>query len=309
MKKAVLVNISDIGDIVSSSIILDALNTQGYDVSFVMPKFVHPLFQDQKVNLLAPDQNIKESFDLLIDLTSDKKSRKLVRTLKSRQKIGRIKDFWQKVRHWVTYTAMVPKKYDGHIVRDYYPILRKMGDDTNRLPHLDAETRFPSILQLSDSDKVVAIHFGAHNPKRVIPEYLITKVITELNDRGFKIVLLGTEDDIAQEIIKKNNNIPIYKKLSLLEVKQVLKTSKLFIGADSGILHIASALNVPSVGVYGPNVPRRSGPLSPSVTIIEQDLDCRPCNQNIECPYNVKCMMTLDSQMFLDHVLKRLNGN
>lgn len=308
MKKALLVNISDIGDIVSSSIILDALVDQSYEVSFVMPKYAHVLWNTHpSIRLFTKEDMPKEKFDLVVDLTSDKNSRKIVRSIDATVKIGRIKDTWQRLRHWVTYSKMVPKKMDGHIVGDYYPILEALNDSHKRNPTLMGERSWPAQYGFTPDEKVVSIHFGAHNPKRVIPETLLTHAIQNLHAAGYKIVLIGTEEDIAANIIEKNQNIPIYKKLSLAEVKSVLLSSKLFIGADSGILHIAAALGVPSIGVYGPNVPRRSGPRNPKVSFFEQDLECRPCNQNVECPIAVKCMMTLDKNKFLDLIKSKLS--
>ncbi len=308
MKKALLINISDIGDIVSSSVILDALRAQGFSVTFLMPKFVHSLWDtDKEVKLIGPDEAKNDQYDLVVDLTSDKTSRKLVRSVKARTKIGRIKSTWQKMRHWMTYTKMVDKKMDGHIVGDYYPILHALKDQNKRIPQLIGNKQWPAKFGFDESTKVVSIHFGAHNPKRVIPESLVTYAVQNLHARGYKVVLIGTEVEIAEEIIQKNNNIPIYHKLTLAEVKEVLLSSKLFIGADSGILHIAAALGVTSIGVYGPNVPRRSGPRTSAVSFFEQDLDCRPCNQNIECPIGVKCMLTLDQNKFLELILKKLN--
>lgn len=307
MKKALLINVSDIGDIVSSSVILESLRQQSYEVTFLMPKFVHSLWDtDKEIKLIGPDEASKNSYDLVVDLTSDKNSRKLVRSIKAKAKIGRIKSTWQRMRHWVTYTTMVPKKMDGHIVGDYYPILEALHDSEKRNPRLIGNKVWPAKYGFTEDTKVVAIHFGAHNPKRVIPEFLVTYAIKNLHQMGYKIVLIGTEEEIAAEIIQKNDNIPVYQKLSLAEVKQVLLCSKLFIGADSGILHIAAALGVPSIGVYGPNVPRRSGPRTPDVSFFEQDLECRPCNQNVECPIGVKCMVTLDEKKFLELILKKL---
>jgi ADP-heptose:LPS heptosyltransferase len=306
MNKALLVNISDIGDIVSSSIILESLR-KNYKVSFMMPKFVHGLWEnDTAIKLHGLDEIPQDHFDLVIDLTSDKASRKIVRSIKADRKIGRIKNTWQRMRHWWTYSDMVSKKFDGHIVGDYTPVLSILKDQSPRVPSLSGVKKWPEKFSFSEDEKVVSIHFGAHNPKRVIPEALISHVIKNLNEQGYKIVLIGSEEHIAKEIIKKNADIPTYKPLTLSEVKNVLLCSKLFIGADSGILHISAALGVSSIGVYGPNVPRRSGPRSEKVTFFEQKLDCRPCNQNIECPIDVKCMKTLDKNVFWDLILDKL---
>ena len=152
----------------------------------------------------------------------------------------------------------------------------------------------------------MGIHFGAHNAKRVIPIHLLKSAISFLHEQGFVIHLLGTENEMAQEILRETNNIPRYGKRSLGEVKDLLASLSLFIGADSGLLHIAAALETPAIGIYGPNVVRRSGPKNKSVSFFEKDLPCRPCNQNVECPINVECMRTLQGDDLVSEIKKRL---
>ena len=221
-----------------------------------------------------------------------------MRDLQGGKKVGRVKDLWQKLRHWVTYHKMVPKMLNHHIVDDYYPLIRLMGDKTARLPQLKTKTQ--------RIEKTVGIHFGAHNPKRVIPMHLLKSAISFLHDEGFVIHLLGTEDEMAQEILLETQQIPRYEKRSLGEVKDLLASLSLFIGADSGLLHIAAALETPAIGIYGPNVVRRSGPKNKSVSFFEKDLPCRPCNQNVECPINVECMRTLQGADRVNEIKRRL---
>lgn len=307
MKKILLVDIADIGDIVSGSIVFDSLRAQGHDITYMMPKFVHPLWDSTpNVKLVGPEATFNDKFDLIVDLTSDGRSRKIVRKIKAKSKLGRVKSTWQRVRHWVTYSKMVAKKQDGHIVGDFYPVLNALSDNEKRLPHLEGKREWPKKFGFTSDDKVVAIHFGAENPKRRISEHILTHTIQALHKKGYKIVLLGTETEVAENLIKKNNNIPIYLKTDLSEVKQILLCSELFIGACSGILHIAGALDVNSVGVYGPSLVRISGPRNSKVSFFQQDLECRPCNQNIDCPIGEKCMKTMDENKFLDLVLSKL---
>ena len=307
MKKILLVDIADIGDIVSGSVVFDSLRAQGHEITYLMPKFVHGLWDSiPNVKLVGPDATFTEKFDLIVDLTSDGRSRRIVRKIKAKEKLGRVKSLWQRMRHWRTYTQMVAKKADGHIVGDFYPVLNALNDSEKRLPHLEAKAVWPEKFGFTSDDKVVAIHFGAENPKRRISEHILSHTIQNLHARGYKIVLLGTEEEVAHNLIAKNNNIPIYIKTTLSEVKQVLLCSKLFIGACSGILHIAGALKVSSVGVYGPSLVRISGPRSGTISFFEQDLPCRPCNQNIPCPISEACMKTMDEKKFLEVVLSRL---
>jgi ADP-heptose:LPS heptosyltransferase len=297
---ALIVHISDIGDIICGSVVLDSLVDQDFEVSMLVPKALPPLFKnDPRIkNIYSVEQVPTQKFDWIFDLTSDSKSRKLMRKLQGSKKVGRVKDLWQKLRHWVTYHKMVPKMLNHHIVDDYYPVIRLMGDEFSRIPQLKT--------QISRIEKTVGIHFGAHNAKRVIPIHLLKSAISFLHEQGFVIHLLGTENEMAQEILRETNNIPRYEKRSLGEVKDLLASLSLFIGADSGLLHIAAALETPAIGIYGPNVVRRSGPKNKSVSFFEKDLPCRPCNQNVECPINVECMRTLQGDDLVSEIKKRL---
>lgn len=309
MKRALLVNISQIGDIVSSTVVADSLIQSGFDIDFLVPDFVRTLFEsDTALNVLPAGEIPQGKYDVLVDLTSNKESRRIVRQVKAKRKIGRTKDFWQKCRHRVTYNTMVPKVLDGHIVRDYYPVLRALGDDQLRTPRLLPRATLPERLGLEDDARIVALHVGASNPKRLVPLSLLSQAIEWSDGNGYKVVLMGTEREIAEELVSKHRGVPLFEDLSLGEVRNVLSCSRLFIGADSGLLHIAAALGCPSVGIYGPNVPARAGPLDPSVAFFEQELGCRPCNQNVDCPWNLRCLNTLDGAQLIAMMQKQLAG-
>jgi len=204
---------------------------------------------------------------------------------------------------------MVSKNAYNHIVKDYYPIVDYLKGVRNRLSQLSTEKKLPNSFSHLTNENIISIHIGAHNEKRIIPQYLICDVIRFAKEQNFKVVLIGTEKELAEEIKNATDNYPLYESLTLKEVKMLLKSSKLFIGSDSGILHMAGALDVNSIGIYGPKKSTESGPLSKEVSFLEQDLDCRPCNQNKPCPINVKCMNTLSSKALVDLAKKKLDLN
>ena len=57
----------------------------------------------------------------------------------------------------------------------------------------------------------------------------------------------------------------------------VLKRSRLFIGNDTGAMHIAAAVGTPVVGLFGPSNPREWGPRGGPARVIYKGLDCRIC--------------------------------
>lgn len=86
---------------------------------------------------------------------------------------------------------------------------------------------------------------------------------------------------------------------TLAETAMILKQSRLFIGNDGGLVHLAHALQVPLIAFYGPVSPEVYGPYPPSsdaITIYKKDLSCRPCyykfRYNTSCP-TIACLKDL----------------
>src|SRR5204862_4318786 len=73
--------------------------------------------------------------------------------------------------------------------------------------------------------------------------------------------------------------------LSLAELRALLDRAALYIGGDSGPLHVAATTRVPIVGLYGPTLPVRSAPWRDAACVSESvdagDLPCRPCDQRV----------------------------
>ncbi|OGP69349.1 MAG: hypothetical protein A2170_01520 [Deltaproteobacteria bacterium RBG_13_53_10] len=89
---------------------------------------------------------------------------------------------------------------------------------------------------------------------------------------------------------------PLFLKgLSLLELASVIDGSRLFVGNDSGITHMAAALGVSTVAIFGPSDPKVWSPRGKKVVLVRRKIACSPCSQenffqcqNIECLKNVE---------------------
>ena len=81
------------------------------------------------------------------------------------------------------------------------------------------------------------------------------------------------------------------------ELRSVIIGAALFIGGDSGPLHIAATTTTPIVGIYGPTLPARSSPWRSTALITESvdvgELPCRPCDQRHCEPGDFRCLRTL----------------
>ena len=63
----------------------------------------------------------------------------------------------------------------------------------------------------------------------------------------------------------------------------------MFLTNDSGAMHVASVLGVPTVAVFGATDPEATGPLGPASRVIMEPADCAPCLLR-ECPTDHRCM-------------------
>ncbi|RLC46126.1 MAG: hypothetical protein DRH57_06670, partial [Candidatus Cloacimonadota bacterium] len=80
--------------------------------------------------------------------------------------------------------------------------------------------------------------------------------------------------------------------LSLIKTKELIEKSSLFIGNDSGPMHIAAFVGTPTIGLMGPNLPEISGPVGENTAYIYKSFNCSPCNQRI-CHYNYRCIKSI----------------
>src|SRR5690606_16850163 len=81
---------------------------------------------------------------------------------------------------------------------------------------------------------------------------------------------------------------------SLDELRALIARAALYIGGDSGPLHVAATTPTAIVGLYGPTLPVRSAPWREPSLVHEavevQDLPCRPCDQRVCAPGDFRCL-------------------
>ncbi|HTP12414.1 MAG TPA: glycosyltransferase family 9 protein, partial [Bacteroidota bacterium] len=99
--------------------------------------------------------------------------------------------------------------------------------------------------------------------------------------------------------------INVAGRLTIPELCALLEQSVLYIGNDSGPLHLATALGVPTVGLFGPESPVFYGPLGDRHTSIYRRLPCSPCMnvyaaKSFRCPYNARCMKEIQVDEVFD---------
>ncbi len=130
---------------------------------------------------------------------------------------------------------------------------------------------------------IVAVHPGGEGFRGMKrwPVGRFVEVTRNLVDRrGAHVVILGGADEV--ELAKRYKaGVPEARSLvgllTLGETVAVLERSAVFLGNDSAPLHMAGALGIPTVGIYGPTNPANFGPRGQNVSVVRSALPCSPC--------------------------------
>lgn len=111
-----------------------------------------------------------------------------------------------------------------------------------------------------------------------------------------RVVILGSEreKDICDTVsdIMKNPAINLCGKTDLGKAMALIKNCDLFLTNDSGLMHVAGALKIPLVAVFGSTNPKATGPGGPRSIIVKHNLECAPCLKPV-CPTDFRCMLEI----------------
>ncbi|GAB4536367.1 MAG: lipopolysaccharide heptosyltransferase I [Thermodesulfovibrionia bacterium] len=117
-----------------------------------------------------------------------------------------------------------------------------------------------------------------------------------LTTKGLQVVFIGSNKDIDEikriEAMTKNHPHNMAGRLSLGELMALFGLSSLFIGNDSGPMHLAVAVGLPVIALFGPADERRWGPLSNRAIILRGDEPCERCKGR-HCEYEFRCIRRL----------------
>jgi ADP-heptose:LPS heptosyltransferase len=96
----------------------------------------------------------------------------------------------------------------------------------------------------------------------------------------------------------------------LAELRVLVARAALYIGGDSGPLHIASATRTPIVALFGPTLPERSMPWRdetiPALAVDAGPLPCRPCHQRQCVPGDFRCLTMITAEQVLEAARRTL---
>lgn len=173
--------------------------------------------------------------------------------------------------------------------------------------------------------RLVILHVSAGNPFRrwPIPSFATVAASLAAAQPDVRVVITSgpSEADAASRVIAtareelrpdRRDGVLECGEFSLAELRALLERAALYIGGDSGPMHIAATSRVPMVSLYGPTLPVRSRPWRddsvPSAAIEVVGLPCRPCDQRVCAPGDFRCLGLITPAQVIDASLRLLRG-
>ncbi len=323
INKILCVKPRGIGDIVLSTIILDDLrkNFPSAEIHYLTEIFAKDALANNplvyKVHTMEKTGFVlkvaarlrNEKYDMIIDLWSNPRSAQITFLTHAKFRVG----FSYRGRKYAYNILGTSEKGEHHSAEHNLELLKALGIEiTSKRIHFYVSEEDNSWAKqfiktnLPEGKKIVGIiPSGGWASKRCDASKWveICKAIKQKYDVVF-LILWGPGDENDVNFIKNNlgNNAVLIPEVKIGKLSALIKNCNMVIANDSGPMHIAAALGIPTLGIFGPTNPKAHGPYSPnSDYVIKQDLHCIICNKLV-CPYKHECMTQLPVDVILQKV-------
>lgn len=223
-------------------------------------------------------------FDLAIDLQRILKSGLITRATGAPRRLGFDRARCKERNDLFTNETIAPNPAPGVTVAQYLEFADHLAlpPQTPRwdLPDEPVEPPAPGELR-------VVVHVGATKPaNRWAPERWGALVARLTRELGATVHLTGAAGERdAIDAVKRAAGVPVRDRAGELSLKRtagLIRSARLFVGGDTGPLHVAVAVGTPVVAVFGGADPRRTGPFGAPGSVVTNPVPCFPCRRR-EC--------------------------
>lgn len=261
-------------------------------------------------NLLRMRREIRpKGYDTAIDLQGLMKSALIARMSGAKRIIGPSE---AREGAAMLYTERVPRRINElHVTAGYLELAKAavgkdVGNPSMRVPISGADLDVASTLLPTIRPLVVLNPSAGRSIKQWSPA-----CFAELGDRlarEFRATLVVTgassdsplADAILDAATEKSNYLNLCGRTNLNQLGALFSKVDLFIGGDTGPMHMAQAVGTRVVAIFGPTNPDILGPTDARDRIATLRLDCSPCRHR-ECPIGHLCLKNLSPEVVFEH--------
>lgn len=309
--KILIVKLSSIGDICHVLPTVEALRTQ-------LDAEIHWAVQSEFASLVACVEGVSRvipidrrrwwrgvgaslgelretSYDLIVDLQGLLKSALVARAARGRRRIG--PSFQREGARVLYHEVAGPPRPERHAVVKALDVLDHLGlqrPDPVTFPALDLPAP-----ELTDArPRVALLPVSRWETKNWPLSYFAELARRLMTQAGASVVVCGGGADreageaIVAEAPGALNACGLH---ALPETGGLLRQMDLVVANDTGPLHLAVALGVPCLVLYGPTAPARTGPYGPLHRVLQVDLPCRPCLSRRCRVGGIPCMASIST--------------
>lgn len=198
-----------------------------------------------------------------------------------------------------------------HNVQENVRLLEFFGIKTDEIPAMKvylSEEEIAQGMSFVNQNSKKSVRIGIHagtskfkgHVKKRWPKEKFLALINSLSE--FDFFLFGThEEELENRFIFENakyNNVILVSNKTIREVAAIIKQMNIFVSNDSGLMHLASALSIPVVAIFGPTNPKWVSPWGVRSKVVRVELPCSPCFYY--SPKPLKCRNKIEFQCLRD---------
>ena len=351
--RILLVRLRPIGDVVFTTPLIGALRRHYPDayIAYVVEPTAAPILDrhpDLNELIVVPRgrglSRVREDvtmarrlaggrFDIAIDLHGGPRSAWFTWASRAPTRIG----YTIAGRTWM-YTRAVPRARQlepRHSVMNQWDLLVPLGipapdparDPVRMVTDVHADARVAERLAragVGAEHTLVVIHVSASNRFKRWPEASFVSLVVALarEDVSRRIVIISGPSDVdgarriaaeATRQLADATSLPDIGPLDLGELRALIARAAVYIGGDSGPLHVAATTTVPVVELLGPTLAERSSPWRDPQWFTEivdaGPLPCRPCRERTCAPGDFRCLTRIESGRVLAAATRALRAS
>jgi len=218
-------------------------------------------------------------------------------------------------------THLVPTNPDSlHAVEKYLDVLRYLGltiekgdEEKFILTILPEDEKFVEEFfwqqAIKESEMIIGLNPGAAWRTKQWPSHHFAALADLLIEKyGCRIMIFGGPGDrtLVEQVASEMKHPAIIAggKTTLKQLAALIKKCQVFVGNDTGPLHLAIAVQTPVVALFGPTSPTLTGPYGSKQIVLSKNLPCAPCFKAKKCPQGsqVNCLESIQPEEVLQAV-------